>query len=262
MRVMLTGAADGIGGATCRLLAARAHAEGRKLKLAMTASGAKPPPQPLLDDLAAAGAETLFLTGDLADAAVGRDLARRALDFCGGMDLFVSNAGRTASSPLLDVAVETWDQQFNLNVRATLILAQALHPALREARGAVVAVASMSGTVAHPDRGAYGPAKAALIALVRNLAQEWARDGIRVNAVSPGMIETPASARIYTDAGVRAAREALVPLGRIGRPEDVAEAIVYLGTPASAYVTGQNLLIDGGICDSALTRIPGPGRKA
>lgn len=262
MRAMVTGVADGIGGATCRLLARRACQAGLPLKLAITATGTKASPQALLDDLAVLGAEVTVLTGDLSNANVARDLAESAVASIGGMDLVVSNAGRVAPGRLTDLAVEIWDAQFNLNVRATLVLAQALYPALRASRGAVVAVASMSGVMAHSRRGAYAPAKAALISLVRNLAQEWAPTGVRVNAVSPGMIETPATRSAYADKAFRAEREGRVPLGRIGRPEDVAEAIVYLGSPAAAYVTGQNLLVDGGVCDSVLDRIPDITRGA
>lgn len=257
MKVMLTGASEGIGGATCRLLAQSAKAQGQSLKLVMTASGAKPAPQALLDDLEAAGAETLFLTGDIAEASMAQSLAAQAVAFCGGMDLLVSNAGGVAPGHLADLPIQTWDQQFDLNVRATFVLAQALYPALSASKGCIVAVASMSGTQAHLGQAAYSPAKAALISLVRNLAQEWASVGIRVNAVSPGMIRTPLTKKVYADVAVTSAREQMVPLGRIGEPEDIAKAIAYLGSDMASYVTGQNLLVDGGICDTVLGTIPG-----
>ncbi|MGB0749232.1 MAG: SDR family NAD(P)-dependent oxidoreductase [Magnetospiraceae bacterium] len=258
MKVFLTGASEGIGGATCRLLAKRAAANNDPLKIAMAASGRKPAPQKLLDDLADLGAETLFLTGDIADVADAQRMAADAADFCGGMDLLVSNAGGVSPGPLAELSMETWDHQFNLNVRATLVLAQALYAPLKDsAAGAIVAVASMSGIGAHLGQAAYSPAKAALISLVRNLAQEWAPDGIRVNAVSPGMVHTPLTEKVYAIPEVLAARTEMVPLNRIGRPEDIAEAIVFLGLASGGYVTGQNLLVDGGLCDSPLGKIPG-----
>ncbi|MBD1549390.1 SDR family NAD(P)-dependent oxidoreductase [Roseibium aggregatum] len=257
MRVLLTGASEGIGGATCQLLARQCADSGRKLRIVMTASGGKPAPQALLDDLHALGAETLFLTGDLAQTETCRDISVRTVEFCGELDLFVSNAGGVAPGRLADIGVETWDRQFDLNVRATFLLAQALYPALKESAGSIIAVASMSGMQAHMGQGAYSPAKAALISLCRNLAQEWAADGIRVNSVSPGMVRTPLTERAYADTETAAAREALVPLGRIGTPEDIAEIICFLGSSASSYVTGQNILADGGLCDSLLGRIPG-----
>lgn len=254
-KVLLTGFSEGIGGATARMLAEEARASGKILKIAGTASGAKAPPDRLIADLEAAGAEVLYLTGDLADRDTARRLAEEALAFCGGMDLFVSNAGGVSPGRLSDLSIETWERQFDLNARATLVIAQALYPALKEATGALVAVASMSGMFAHLGQAAYSPAKAALISLVRNLAQEWARDGIRVNAVAPGMIETPLTAGVYAHDAVKAARAAMVPLGRIGQPEDIAEAIVFLAR--ARYVTGQTLLADGGLCDSLLGTIPG-----
>jgi NAD(P)-dependent dehydrogenase (short-subunit alcohol dehydrogenase family) len=93
--------------------------------------------------------------------------------------------------------------------------------------------------------------------LVRQLAQEWASDGIRTNMVAPGLIETPLTASVYADQALRRSRETAVPLGRIGRPDDVASAIFFLASREASYVTGQILAIDGGIADASLLRIPG-----
>lgn len=256
MRIMLTGGGEGIGGATLRLLAAEAEARGRPAAIAMTASGRKPAPAALIADLEARGARVLFLTGDIGEAEVARDMAARALDFCGGLDLFVSSAGAGAPARLADQPLSEWDRMFALNVRAPFVLAQAVYPALKASRGAIVMVASMSGVQAHPGQAAYAPAKAALISLVENLAIEWAPDGIRVNGVAPGMIQTPLTAKIYERAGVGEARSARVPLGRIGRPEDIAGVIAFLASEAAAYMTGQTLLADGGITATGLSHIP------
>ena len=115
----------------------------------------------------------------------------------------------------------------------------------------------MSGLRPHKGLGAYSAAKAALVMLARVLAQEWAAEGIRVNAVAPGMIRTPLTERIYQHDEVKARREALVPLGRIGAPEDIAAIVAFLAGPGAGYVTGQVILADGGIADSALGAIPG-----
>lgn len=258
MKAIVTGASPGIGGAVALRLAADCAARGERLDIVLTASGAKPAPQALLDELAAGGARTLFLTGDLADAELCRDLARRTLDFLdGGLDTFVSNAGGPSGAPLGELTLDRWDRAFAVNVRPTFILAQAFRPALAASRGTIVAVASMSGLRPHPGLGAYSAAKAALIMLCRQLAQEWAADGIRVNAVAPGLIRTPLSETVYRDPQVKQAREALVPLGRIGTAEDIAGVVAFLAGPASAYVTGEVLLADGGIADSTLGTIPG-----
>lgn len=256
MRIILTGGSEGIGGATLRLLARQAADAGRAARIVTTASGRKPPPQALIAALEASGAEVLFLTGDLGDAEQARQIAAKALDFCGGLDLFVSNAGAGAPARLSEQPLSEWDRIFNLNVRATFVLAQAFYPALKESRGSIVAVASMSGMGAHLGQAAYAPAKAALISLVQNLAVEWAPDGIRVNAVAPGMIQTPLTAALYDKAGVEQARAARVPLGRVGRPEDISGIIAFLASEHASYMTGQTLLADGGVCATALSHMP------
>ena len=106
--------------------------------------------------------------------------------------------------------------------------------------------------------GAYSTTKAALIMLVRQLAQEWAPDGIRVNALSPGAVHTPLSARVYADNQMKAAREALVPLGHIADPtDDMAGVVAFLLSPAAKYLTGQSLLADGGLTHSIFNHMPG-----
>ncbi len=120
---------------------------------------------------------------------------------------------------------------------------------------------SFTALYTHPGYGAYSAAKAALVMLCRQLAQEWAADGLRVNAVCPGMIRTPLTEPVYQDAETKARREALVPAGRIGTGEDVAQAVLYLIGEGAAYVTGQALVVDGGVCDRMLAMIPGrPGK--
>jgi NAD(P)-dependent dehydrogenase (short-subunit alcohol dehydrogenase family) len=257
MKAIVTGASDGIGGAIALQLAADCAARAEGLDLVLTASGRKPAPQALLGRLDAAGARTAFLTGDLADPAACADLAARALDTLGGLDAFVSNAGASVPHKLAELSVADWDRTFAVNTRPTFVLAQAFRPALSAARGRIVAVAPMSGLRPHTGLGVYSAAKAALIMLCRVLAQEWAADGIRVNAVAPGMIRTPLTERIYQHPEVKARREALVPLGRIGTPADIAGVVAFLAGPGAAYVTGQVLLADGGIADSALGAIPG-----
>jgi glucose 1-dehydrogenase len=146
---------------------------------------------------------------------------------------------------------------FAVNTRATWLLARAAHPALKAARGAVVAVASMSGSQAHANLGAYGPSKAAVIMLARVLAQELGPDGIRVNTVSPGMVRTGMTAAVYADERVAAERAALVPLARVAAPEDIADVIAFLLGPDARYVTGHDLVVDGGVTGNLLGRLPG-----
>jgi glucose 1-dehydrogenase len=146
---------------------------------------------------------------------------------------------------------------FAVNTRATWLLAKAGHDALAASRGAIVAVASMSGSNAHANLGPYGPSKAALIMLVQVLAQEFGRDGIRVNSLSPGMVRTGMTEKVYQDQSVAAARDALVPLGRVATPEDMADVIAFLLGPDARYINGHDLVVDGGVTGNLLGRLPG-----
>ena len=120
---------------------------------------------------------------------------------------------------------------------------------------------NLRSTFSAATLAAYRSNQAALVMLCRQLAQEWAEDGIRVNAVCPGMIRTPLTEAVYGDEATKAAREALVPLARIGTPEDVAHAVVHLAGPGASYLTGQALVVDGGVADRMLSLIPGRPRK-
>src|SRR5438128_4605811 len=225
MRVLVTGAASGIGRATCLRLARDGKASGQAAKVAAVDLGPSPGLDSLCGELKALGAEALPLHADMGEAKEPARVVADAVRAFGGLDGLVSNAGINRPGPLLSYAVEDWDRMFAVNTRATWLLAKAAHGALAAARGAIVAVASMSGSNAHANLGPYGPSKAALIMLVAVLAQEFGRDGIRVNSLSPGMVRTGMTAKVYEDAGLAAERAGLVPIGRVAAPEDIADVI-------------------------------------
>jgi glucose 1-dehydrogenase len=129
---------------------------------------------------------------------------------------------------------------------------------LKKAQGAFIAIASMSGVQPYSGMGAYSASKAALIMLVRQLAQEWAGDGIRANCISPGLVRTPLTQGVYDSSEAKSAREALVPIHRIAEADaDLAGIIAFLLSTDAAYITGQNLLVDGGLLDSIQTHLSG-----
>ena len=257
MRVLVTGAASGIGRATCRRLARDAKARGRAGKVAAVDIAPSPALDDLVKELQDLGAQALPLSGDMGTADAPARVVAEALDRFGGLDGLVSNAGLNRPGPLLDYSLEDWDRLFAVNTRATWLLAQAAHPALAASGGAIVAVGSMSGSNPHAGLGAYGPSKAAVIMLGRVLAQEFGPDGIRVNTVSPGMVRTGMTATVYADERLAAERDALVPLGRVAAPEDIADVISFLLGPDARYVNGHDLVVDGGVAGSFLGRLPG-----
>ena len=257
MRALVTGAASGIGRATCVRLARDARAAGRSAGVAAVDVGPPAALDGLVAELRELGADALAILADMGTTEAPERAVAEAVARFGGLDGLVSNAGINRPGPLLDYAVEDWDRLFAVNTRATWLLAKAAHPALRASGGAIVAVASMSGSHAHAGLGAYAPSKAAVIMLARVLAQEFGRDGIRVNTVSPGMTRTGMTTRVYADPKIAADRDALVPLGRVATPDDMAAAILFLLSPDARYVNGHDLVVDGGLTGNFLGRLPG-----
>jgi glucose 1-dehydrogenase len=262
LRALVTGATGGIGRATAFALVESARTRGLECALAVAASKPGPVLDELVRELAQRGAAAGGVHGDLADAADCRRIADAAIAHCGGLDVLVSNAGIVRAAPLASLDAADWDAVFAVDVRATWLLARSAYAALAASQGAIVAVASVSALHPFPGLGAYSPAKAALVMLCRQLAQEWAPERIRVNSVSPGLVRTPLTEPLYRDDEMRRRRQDVVPLGRIGTPEDVAAAIVHLASPAASYVTGIDLRLDGGLGDRVLATIPGRPRPA
>lgn len=261
VHALVTGATGGIGRGICFALIAQAHRDGLAIHISAAASQPGARLEALVHDLCAAGASAHGVAGDITDAAHCAALVAQAQDQGGDLTALVCNAGASGPGRLADLPVAQWDRTFNLNTRSAWLLAQAAYPALARMHGSITAIASMSGLTPHPGYGAYSAAKAALVMLCRQLAQEWAADGIRVNTVCPGMVRTPLTEAVYQDEATLQQRQALVPLGRIGQAEDIGAAVAYLSSGAASYITGQNLLVDGGISDHMLGMIPGrPGK--
>jgi glucose 1-dehydrogenase len=256
-RVLVTGAGSGIGRATCLRVARDAAARGEAAKIAAVDLASSPGLAGVIEELKKLGAQATPIPADMGTAdGPGRAVAD-ALAPLGGLDGLVSNAGINRPGLLKDYKVEDWDALFAVNVRATWLLAKAAHDALAAARGAIVVTASMSGSNAHANLGAYGPSKAAVIMLMRVLAQEFGRDGIRVNAVSPGMVRTGMTEPVYRNAEIARQRDELAPLGRVATPEDIADVIVFLLGPDARYVNGHDLVVDAGVAGNYLGRLPG-----
>ncbi|HVO51620.1 MAG TPA: SDR family oxidoreductase [Thermoanaerobaculia bacterium] len=163
----------------------------------------------------------------------------------GPVDFLVHAAALGTFKPALDVRANQWDLTFSVGTRSFLLLAQAVAPSMPRG-GRLVALSSLGSVRVLPGYGALGPSKAALEAVVRQLAMELGPAGILVNAVSAGLVDTP-SVRLHPDFDALAARSAAAsPLGRIGTPEDVARVVVFLLGPLSGWITGQTILADAG----------------
>ena len=166
----------------------------------------------------------------------------------GRLDVLVNTAGTIDPAPSHMTGMEEWNHLIDVHLGGTMRTCQAAFPHLmRSPFPSIVNISSITARRGFPARASYNSAKAAIEALTRTLAVEWAAVGIRVNAIAPGFILTPLAEEAYrTGIADRAERERLIPLGRMGQPEEVAQAIRWLATPDSSYVTGQVLAVDGG----------------
>jgi NAD(P)-dependent dehydrogenase (short-subunit alcohol dehydrogenase family) len=172
--------------------------------------------------------------------------------------LVVNNAGIVRFGALLELAAADFRAALDVNLTGTFLVARtaAARMVAEGVGGSIVNISSINGLAAAPGAGAYTSSKAAVVKLTEHMALEWGGHGIRVNAVAPGLIDAGMSEPINADPEARRARSGRVPLGRLGTAQDVAEAVLFLGSEKAAYVTGQTLAVDGGITRSALNAMP------
>jgi 3-oxoacyl-[acyl-carrier protein] reductase len=233
---LVTGASGGIGGAIARAL----HRQGAAVALAGTRTT-------VLEALAhELGERTHPLAADLADPNAADALVRDAEAALGKLDILVNNAGITRDTLALRMKDEDWQAVLDLNLTAAFRLSRAaLRGMVRRRYGRIICITSIVGVTGNPGQANYAAAKAAMIGMAKSLAAEVATRGITVNCLAPGMIATAMTDKLTEDQ--RARILAAIPMGRLGAPDDIAAAALYLASPEAAYVTGQTLHVNGGM---------------
>lgn len=200
-------------------------------------------------EIRASGGRAMAIPADLSRSDEVRRLAREATEALGGrVDILVNNAGHPRVAPSAELAEADYRRTLDLNLNAYFILSQEVARGMLARRGgSIINISSINGTIAFPERLAYCVSKAGVNMLTKVLAIEWAAQGVRVNAIAPGYIRTEMIASLSgqgkVDEAVLARR---TPMGRLGVPEEVAEAAVYLASDAASYITGAVLTVDGG----------------
>ena len=233
---LVTGASGGIGGAIARAL----HAQGAEVMLAGTRG-------PALAALAGELGERVHTgVAELADPDAPDRLVRDGEAAMGRLDILVNNAGITRDALALRLKDDDWQAVLDINLTAAFRLARAaLRGMLRRRHGRIIGITSVVGVTGNPGQANYAAAKAGMIGMTKSLAAEVATRGVTVNCVAPGLIATAMTEQLTAEQQARLA--GVIPMGRIGVPDDIAAAVVYLAAAESGYVTGQTLHVNGGM---------------
>ena len=240
--VFVTGASSGIGAATARLFASLGA------RVAIGFHHNKKGALELMESITAAGGTAVAAVGDFRKTGEIRAVIGQVVKEFGPIDILVNNAGSLVKrAPIRELTEELWDDVISLNLKSAVFASQAVAPSMIERRtGAIVNVVSIA---AHNGgglgAGTYATAKAGLISFTKSLAKELAPHGIRVNAVSPGVIDTPFH-EVFSTPEMMATFVKAIPLGRVGTPQEVASVIAFLASDAAGYVVGETIEINGG----------------
>ncbi len=233
---LVTGASGGIGGAVARAL----HAAGAQVAL----SGTREAP---LEDLAGElGERAHVLPCNLSDLEAVKALPKRVTEVAGSLDILVNNAGVTRDQLTMRMSDEDWQTVLDVNLTAVMKLSQASLRGMMKSRwGRIVNISSIVGSTGNPGQANYAAAKAGVVGFGKSLAHEVATRGVTVNTVSPGFIETAMTDKLTDEQ--KSGIMGQVPMGRMGRADEIAAAVLYLSSPEAGYVTGATLHVNGGM---------------
>ncbi len=239
-RGALVAGAGGLGGASALALAA----QGMRIVVCDIDSGRL---ERLTARITSEGGSAEAVKADLSTPDGARAAVAEAIERIGALDVFVHAVGRNDRRPVLDQDDETWKSLLTLNLSSAYWTGQAAgrHMCARGA-GRIVFLSSVSGLLAHADHAPYAATKGGLNQLMRVMAREWAPHGVGVNAVAPGYIETDLTGAYLAKPGIRDGLTRLVPAGRLGQPQEVADAVTFLASGRARFITGQILFVDGG----------------
>ena len=235
--VLVTGGGRGIG----RAISAAFAQEGAALAIAYREHGRDA--QAVVDGLRRAGRRAIALHADVGKAGDATALVGQVVDEWERLDVLVNNAGILRRTPLADLTLQEWDEVVATNLTGVMLCAQAAAPALRARGGAIVNVASIRGLIGGTSL-AYAASKGGVVTLTKTLARNLAPQ-VRVNAVAPAFVDTALNVHLTVEQREKIAEQ--IPLGRFAEPEEIARAVVFLASPRATYITGQTLVVDGGL---------------
>jgi NAD(P)-dependent dehydrogenase (short-subunit alcohol dehydrogenase family) len=197
-------------------------------------------------EIKAMGRQCIPIVADVRNEEEVEKMVERALQEFGKVDILVNNAGGTFMAPLLDLSERGWDAVIRENLKSIFLCSKAVaREMIKEGKGSIINMSSVAGIQAYNPSAPYGAAKAGIINLTQTMALQWGPCGIRINAIAPGFIETPGTKDLYTEEE-RERRKNLTPLRRVGRPEDIIGAAVFLASNAADFVTGATIVVSGG----------------